>query len=133
MEEEKEGGGGVQRGRGGGKTVKFPVFCSNSLYFFQGPLVQCYYRLLLLLCTFLFPNFWEIYKHLLGISILFKTTFSALTMPVKRRGAQIFNMMLKYCHFLPTYLILITRLPGISYRYYRLWPNRNSYHFSSPF
>ena len=90
MEEEKEGGGGVQRGGGGGKTVKFPVFCSNSLYFFQGPLVQCYYRLLLLLCTFLFPNFWEIYKHLLGISILFKTTFSALTMPVKRRGAQIF-------------------------------------------
>ena len=29
-------------------------------------------------------------------------------MPAKRRGAQIFNMMLKYCHFLPTYLILIT-------------------------
>lgn len=32
---------------------------SNSLYFFQGPLLQHYYRLLLL-CTFLFPNFWEI-------------------------------------------------------------------------
>lgn len=32
-------------------------------------------------------------------------------MPTKRRGAQIFNMMLKYCHFLPTYLILITPSP----------------------